>query len=69
MKGVCSMRFRNRLMGVQLAVHVLIGLIAVAQIAFGVEYFWFIWISPTILAVYTGLRAWPLLPQPVRGYS
>jgi hypothetical protein len=41
---------------VALAAHVLVGLVAVVQIALGVEYFWFIWMCPALLAVYAGFR-------------
>jgi Glycosyltransferase family 87 len=52
-----------RLRYAAIAAHVVIGLIAVAQIALGVEYFWFIWICPTILAGYVGFRLWLRPPQ------
>jgi hypothetical protein len=44
-------------------VHVAVGLIAAVQIAYGVEYFWFIWMCPVLLVVYLLLRAYPSSPQ------
>ena len=34
----------------------IIGLVAVVQLALGVEYFWFIWMCPAVLAAYVGFR-------------
>jgi hypothetical protein len=47
------------------AVHLGIGLVAVVQVARGVEYFWFIWMCPAVLAAYVGLRYWLAKPQAV----
>jgi hypothetical protein len=44
-------------------IHVVIGLIAAVQIALGVEYFWFIWMCPAVLAAYVGFRFWLATPQ------
>jgi hypothetical protein len=40
------------------AVHIIVGVVAVVQIALGVEYFWFIWMCPAVLAAYVGFRYW-----------
>jgi hypothetical protein len=48
---------------VAIAIHVSIGLIAAVQIALGVEYFWFIWMCPAVLAAYLGFRLWLGTPQ------
>jgi len=56
------MQVAARLQGVEwtrqrwaaIAVHVGIGLVAVLQLAFEVEFFWFIWMCPALLAAYVG---------------
>ncbi len=46
-----------------ISAHVLIGVIAVAQLALGIEYFWFIWMCPMVLVLYVGYRLWLAKPQ------
>jgi hypothetical protein len=53
----------RRLWAPAAVVHVAVGLIAAVQIAYGVEYFWFIWMCPVLLVVYLLLRAYPASPQ------
>jgi hypothetical protein len=47
---------------VAVVAHVAIGLVAAVQLALGVEYFWFIWMCPVLLAAYA--RVWFCLATP-----
>jgi hypothetical protein len=43
--------------------HIAIGLVAVVQLAFGIEYFWFIWMCPALVGAYLMLQRCFAKPQ------
>ena len=59
LQGIEAGRWR----AVALGGHVLVGLLAAVQLALGVEYFWFIWMCPTLLAAYGGIWLCHAKPQ------